>query len=182
MEEHHAVVEAANFREEGLAFGGAEHISLVEDTRSSKVAVLQDKPVAGIVRKVAHALKQSWGTRACHDIAGREEVTLLPLRQHRALFRDGVVAEEVTAAGDAADLLADCDALIHILVFLAGNLLRANNLLIGRVALANAEVAAVSSKDRCHWEQKHESENRNPHRGGVGTVSTGHQLVHFPVG
>ena len=168
MEEHHSVVEAANVCEEYLAFGGAEHISLVEDTRSSKVTVLKDKPVTGIVRKVADALKQCWRTRACHDIAGREKVTFLPLRQHSALVGGGVVAEEVTAAGDAADLLADCDALIRVLVFLARDLLGPNNLLVGRFALTNAEVAAVSSKDCCHWEQKYDEEG-NPHRGGVDT-------------
>ena len=170
VEEHHAVVEAANFREEGLAFGGAEHISLVEDRLSSIVAVLKDKPVTGIVRKVAHALKQCWRARACHDIAGREKVTFLPLRQHSALVGGGVVAEEVTAAGDAADLLTNCNALIRVLVFLARDLLGPNNLLVGRAALTNAEVAAVSSKDCCHWEEKY-GEKGNPHRGGVDTVA-----------
>ena len=57
MEEHHTVVEAADVPEEGLAFGGAEHIGLVEDPRSFVFAVLEDKPVAGIVRKIARALK-----------------------------------------------------------------------------------------------------------------------------
>ena len=123
VEEHHAVVEAANFREEGLAFGGAEHISLVEDRLSSIVAVLKDKPVTGIVRKVAYALKQCWRARACHDIAGREKVTFLPLRQHSALVGGGVVAEEVTAAGDAADSLADADASVGVHVISARNCL-----------------------------------------------------------
>ena len=168
MEEDYPVVEAANVREEGLAFGGAEHISLVEDPRSSIVAVLKDKPVAGIVRKVAHALKQCWRTRTCHDIASREEVTFFPFREHSALLGDRVVAEEVTAAGDAADLLADSNTLIRVLVLLARNWLGANNLLIRRVALANTEVATISSKDCAHWEQKY-GQKGNPHRGGTDT-------------
>ena len=168
VDEHHAIVEAANVREEGLAFCWAEHISLVEDPRSSIVAVLKDKAVAGIVRKVAHALKQCWRTRTRHDIASREEVTFFPFREHSALLGDRVVAEEVTAAGDAADLLTNCDALIRVLVFLARNRLRANDLLIGRFTLPNAEVAAVSSKDRCHREQKYGDKGK-PHRAGVDT-------------
>ena len=54
MEEHHPVVDATHH---GLAFGGADHIGLVEDRRSSIFAVLEDEPVAVIVRKVASALK-----------------------------------------------------------------------------------------------------------------------------
>ena len=151
-----------------MAFAGAEHISLVEDPHSSILAVLKDKPVAGIVRKIARALKQCWRTRACYDIARGEELTFFPFRQHSALFGRGVVAEEVTAAGDAADLLADSDALIHVLIFLARNWLAANDLLIGRFALANAEVAAVPSKDCCHWEQKY-GQKGDTHGGRVDT-------------
>ena len=164
MEEHHPVVEAANVCEEGLAIGGAEHISLVEDPRTRIFAVLKDKPVTGIVRKVTHALKQCWRTRTCHDVACGEEVAFLPFRQHGALLGGGVVAEEVAAAGDAADRLADFDALVHVLIFLAGNGLGANDLLIGRVALSNAEMAAIPGKDCCHREQKN-GQRENTHRG-----------------
>ena len=168
MEEHHPVVEATDVPEEGLAFGGAEHIGLVEDPRSFIFAVLEDKPVAGIVREVSRALKQCWRTRACYDIARGEELTFFPFRQHSALFGRGVVAEEVTAAGDAADLLADSDALIRVLVLLARNWLGAHNLLIRRVALANTEVATIPTKDCAHWEQEY-GQKGNSHCGGTDT-------------
>ena len=167
MDEHHGVVEAANGLEEGLAFGGAEH-RLAVDNVSNIVTVLKDKLVTGIVRELGCTLKQCWRAWACDNIAGREEVTFLPFRQQSALLGDCIVAEEVTAAGATADLLADCNALIRVLVLLARNRLRANDLLSRRAALPNAEVAAVSSKDCCQLEQKY-VEKRNPHCGKVGT-------------
>ena len=58
MTEHDPVVEVANVSLKGLAFSGAVHISLVEDPVPAVAAVLKDKAVASIFRKVACALEQ----------------------------------------------------------------------------------------------------------------------------
>ena len=76
------------------------------------------------------------------DIARGEELVFIAFRQQSALLESGVVAEEVTAAGHLAEHLADSNALVF-LIFLAGNRLGANDLLCGRVAFTNTEVAAI---------------------------------------
>ena len=58
MTEHDTVIEIANVPQEGLAFGWAIHISLVEDPVPAVAAILKDEAVASIFRKVACALEQ----------------------------------------------------------------------------------------------------------------------------